>query len=91
MMRAHECGWCRRSVRTAIESTWERNPRWMGVFTARYLCFSSTPWPLYREVFAEMVARGLLLQTEDEVSGFPRYMLARLISAPNANLKGEPP
>ena len=91
MLRACTCQWCRRCVRTAIEITWEQNPRWMGVFTSRYLCFPSTPWPLYREVFAEMVARGLLVQTEDDRAGFPRYFLARLLPRPSANLKGEPP
>lgn len=88
-MRAHERGWCPRSVRTTIESTWEQNPRWLGVFTARYLCCLNCPWPLYREVFAEMIARGLLIETQDDRAGFPRYFLARLLPRPNANLKGE--
>jgi cell fate regulator YaaT (PSP1 superfamily) len=90
-MRVCACAWCRRSVRTAIEQTWVHNPRWMGVFTSRYLCCLNSPWPLYREVFAEMVARGLLTQTEDEDAGFPRYLLSRLLPRPNANLKGETP
>ena len=80
---------CRCSVRTAIELTWQRNPRWLGVFTARYLCSLNTPWPLYREVFAEMVARGLLIETQDDRAGFPRYFLARLLPHPNANPTGE--
>ena len=63
----------------------------MGVFTARYQCLDSCPWPLYREVFAEMIARGLLIETQDDRAGFPRYFLARLIPHPSANPKGETP
>ena len=88
-MRAHECGWSRRSVRRAIETTWERNPRFMGVFTARYECLDLCPWPLYRAVFATMVARGLLIEIQDDRAGFPRYILARLIPDPSANPTGE--
>ena len=88
-MRAHECDWSRRCVRTAIEVTWERNRRFLGVFTARYLCCLNCPWPLYREVFADMVARGLLIETQDDRAGFPRYMLARLVPHPSANPTGE--
>ena len=74
---------CRLHIQTDIEQTWEQNPRWMGVFTARYEGhLGSCPWPLYREVFAAMVARGLLIETMDEHAGFSRFMLARLIPLP---------
>ena len=60
----------------------------MGVFTARYEgAVGSCPWPLYREVFATMIARGLLIETADDHAGFARYMLARLIPLPTR--KGE--
>ncbi|MGZ5948969.1 MAG: hypothetical protein ACXWO1_02395 [Isosphaeraceae bacterium] len=73
---------CRCCVQADIEQTWERCPRWMGVFTARYELLGSCPWPLYREVFATMVARGLLIETVDEHAGFSRFMLARLVPLP---------
>ena len=63
----------------------------MGVFTSRYLCCLNSPWPLYREVFATMIARGLLIETQDDRAGFSRYMLARLVPHPSANPKGETP
>ena len=79
MLRGCTCQWCRRRVRTTIEITWEQYPRWMGVFTARYLCrLGSCPWPLYREVFAEMVGRGMLIASFQTGDDYPRYMLARL-------------
>ncbi len=84
---AHGEMWDRLCVRADIEQTWEQNPRWMGVFTSRYLSPGSCPWPLYREVFATMIARGLLLETADDRAGFARYMLARLIPLPTR--KGE--
>jgi hypothetical protein len=89
-MRTCACRLCRLCVQDDIEQTWEQNPRWMGVFTARYLCCLNSPWSLYREVFADLVARGLLIETADDHAGFARYMLARLIPHPNANPKGEP-
>ncbi len=82
-MHVCACRMCQLCVRADIESTWERNPRWMGVFTARYLgAGSSCPWPVYREVFAAMVGQGLLIETADDRAGFARYMLARLLPLP---------
>jgi hypothetical protein len=90
MLRACACRLCRLCVQADIEQTWERNPRWMGVFTARYLsAVGAYPWPLYREVFATMVARGILIETADDHAGFARYLLARLVPHPSANPKGE--
>jgi len=89
-MHVCACRMCRLCVQADIEQTWERNPRWMGVFTARYEGLGAYPWPLYREVFADLVARGILLETADEHAGFSRYLLARLVPVPSANPKGEP-
>jgi hypothetical protein len=77
-MRVCACAWCRRSVRTAIEITWEQHPRWMGVFTARYLCCVDSPWPVYRSVFAEMIQLGILIASFETGDDYPRYILSRL-------------
>jgi hypothetical protein len=75
--------WDRLWVQAGIETTWERHPRWMGVFTARYEGhLDGCPWRFYREVFADMVARGILIESLDDHAGFSRYLLARLIPLP---------
>jgi hypothetical protein len=91
-MRTCTCRLCRFWVQTDIELTWVEHPRWMGVFTARYEGrLGWCPWPLYREVFASMVGRGLLIESVDDYAGFNRYMLARLVPHPSPNPKGETP
>lgn len=91
-MKVCACAQCRRSVQADIETTWERNPRWMGVFTARYEGrLGWCPWSVYRSVFMDLVARGILIETADDHAGFARYLLARLVPVPSANPKGEPP
>jgi hypothetical protein len=73
------CSWCRRTIRTCIEITWEEHPRWMGVFTARVEGrLGWCPWPLYRDVFAEMVGLGILLASYEAGDEYPCYLLARL-------------
>jgi hypothetical protein len=73
----------RAAVRRAIELTWERYPRWMGVFMARYLGrLGRVPWPLYREVFTELVEDGVLRTSYMPGDDYPRYCLARLLPAP---------
>jgi hypothetical protein len=70
---------CRRCVRLLIETAWEEHPRWMGVFTARYEGgLGWCPWPLYRDVFAEMVELGILLASYEAGDEYFCYLLARL-------------
>ena len=88
-MTACTCSWCRRTVRDAIEMTWEQHPRWMGVFLARVTGnFGWCPWPLYLEVFRGMVRAGLLIQSFGPGDQFPQYMMARLTLSTAATKKG---
>jgi hypothetical protein len=88
-MTACTCTCCRRTMRTEIESTWEQHPRWMGVFLARVAGnLGWSPWPLYLEVFREMVGAGLLIQSFGPGDQFPQYMLWRLTLRSAAARKG---
>jgi len=81
---------CRRGIRLLIESVWQQHPRWMGVFTARYEGrLGWYPWPLYREVFTEMVALGILIRSYQAGDDYPCYMLAKLTLPAGAAGKGD--
>ena len=92
-MSTYDCRLGRRCVRLPIEAVWVENPRWMGVFTVRatWDAWAWCPWPLYRDVFGQMVRLGILLESIDVEAGYPRYMLARLIFQVPPSTSSSPP
>ena len=83
-----DCCMCRFAVRREIETVYERERAWLGMFQVRSRLTvqvnDSLPWPswkIYLAAWTEMLAQGLLIESfSPKDDKFPRYLLTRLMN-----------
>ena len=83
-----DCVLCRLELRHDIEAVFERDRVWLGIFQVRsrlnvQLGAHShwSPWKLYQAIWAEMLVKGLLIESfSPKRDQFPRYLLSRLMN-----------
>ncbi len=74
------CILCQHSIRLDIESVFDRDRCWLGIFQVRArVPIQWHAWKIFVPVFIQMIHHGLLIESFDaQHDQFPRYLLTRL-------------
>jgi len=77
-----DCVLCQFNIRRDIESVFDRDRCWLGVFQVRSrIPVQLHAWKVFMPVWIQMIHQGLLIECFDsKTDHFPLYLLTRLAS-----------